>query len=106
MEQESFRVHVPTTPIKFELASTERLAAVEALTARFYREILELDYAECLTTDESDLADFTSFGEPVAPELVRLLDRIEQHYLVDVREAQSTRIVDVLAFLLAQGVSG
>ena len=79
----------------------DRLATVESLAPRFYREIFGLDYAECVTTDESDLADFTSFGEPVAPELARLLDRIEPHYLIDVRAAQSTRIVDVLAFLQA-----
>lgn len=105
MKPELVRVRFSTPPLTFEVAPTKRLVTVESLAPRCYRDVLDLDYAECSTTDESDLADFTSFGEPVAPELARLRDRMAQHDLVDVRAAQSTRMVAVRGFLQAPGVS-
>jgi hypothetical protein len=94
------------TEKEFTLAPQDRLAAVETLAPRFFSEVLDLDYAECLTTDESDLCDYTSSLEPGAEEVEAVLDRIERHYLVDCRAAGSTRIVDLLEFLRDRGVIG
>jgi hypothetical protein len=93
-------------PKKIIFASQDRLSAVEELAPRFFAEVLEMDYGECLITDESDLRDFTEFGNDATPEVERMLDRIETHYLVDVRVIGSTRIVQLLEFLQARGVTG
>jgi hypothetical protein len=44
------------------LGPQARLEAVEHLAPRFFREVLEYDYADCLITDESDLLHFTCAG--------------------------------------------
>jgi hypothetical protein len=92
---------------KFTLAPQERLAQVEDLAPRFFREILDMDYFECLVTDESDLRDFTNaFANDHSTEVAMMLDRLEAHYLIDARVVDSTRVVDLLEFLQSQGVSG
>jgi hypothetical protein len=62
-------------PKRIELASQSRLAEVESLAPRFFREVLEYEYGDVLVTDESDLRDFADvFGDRDAavelPELV------------------------------------
>lgn len=93
-------------PEKIVLASQDRLSAVEELAPRFFAEVLEMDYWECLITDESDLRDFTEFGTDAGPSVERMLDRLEAHYLVDARVIDSTRIVQLLEFLQSRGVTG
>jgi hypothetical protein len=91
---------------KITFAPQDRLAAVEALAPRFFREVVGYEFAECLVTDESDLRDFTdAFGDHNA-EVQAMLDRLEVHYLVDGRAAGSTRIIDLLEFLQVHGVTG
>lgn len=94
-----------TKPKKIVLASQNRLSAVEELAPRFFAEVLEMDYWECLITDESDLRDFTEFGTDASPAVERMLDRLEAHYLVDARVIGSTRIVQLLEFLQSRGVT-
>ena len=48
-----------TSP-RFEKAPEGCLAGVEHLAPRFFREVLEWEFEECLVTDDSDLFDFTS----------------------------------------------
>lgn len=36
----------------------------ETVAEEFFRAVLDLDYAECLVTDESNLSDFSSCGMP------------------------------------------
>ncbi len=93
-------------PKKIVFASRDRLSAVEELAPRFFAEVLEIDYGECLITDESDLRDFTEFGSEASPAVDRMLDRLEAHYLVDARIIGSTRIVQLLEFLQSRGVTG
>lgn len=91
---------------KFVLAPQTRLAAVEHLAPRFFREVLGYEFAECLITDESDLHDFAdTFGDRNA-DVESMFDRLEAHYLIDARAAHSTRIVDLLEFLEGRGVTG
>src|SRR3954470_5051574 len=94
-----------SVPKKYRLAPQARLHRVEGLAPRFFTEVLERDYAECLITDESDLLDFTEFGGTPHAELAAMLDRLEAHYLIDGRAASSTRIIDLLEFLQSRGVS-
>lgn len=92
-------------PKKIVIASQERLSVVEELAPRFFAEVLEMDYWECLITDESDLRDFTGLGTDAGPSVERMLDRLEAHYLVDARVIGSTRIVQLLEFLQSRGVT-
>ena len=89
------------------LAPQTRLAGVEHLAPRFFREVLGYEFTDCLITDESDLHDFAAgtFGDRNA-DVESMLARLEAHYLIDARAAHSTRIVDVLEFLEARGVTG
>ena len=92
-------------PKRIELASQSRLADVEALAPRFFREVLEYEYGDVLVTDESDLRDFADvFGDRDAA-VDSMLDRLESHYLIDGRQLGSTRIVELLEFLQARGVA-
>lgn len=91
---------------KIILAPQERIEAVEELAPRFFEVVLERDYFECLITDESDLADFTEIGEDHREQLEEMLRRLEDHYLIDPRPVDSTRIVDLLEHLRDRGVTG
>ena len=53
-----------TTPTKFELAPQDRIDAYERTAREFMREILDINYDECLVTDESRLSDFSGCGIP------------------------------------------
>src|SRR5688572_40942 len=97
---------MPDSSKKFTLASQDRLARVEDLAPRFFREVLDLDYGECLITDESDLFDFTDVTGNHEAEVAAMLDKLETHYLVDGHAANSTRVVDLLEFLQSRGVTG
>jgi hypothetical protein len=91
-------------PKKIELASQSRLLAVEHLAPRFFREVLAREFNACLVTDESDLRDFVDVFGDRDSDLAAMFDRIEGHYLMDGREAGSSRIVDLLEFLESRGV--
>lgn len=93
---------------RFELAPQDRLTKVEHLAPRFFREVLGREYEECLVTDESDLTDFATADAPREErraEVDRLLTRMQEHYVVDCRGVGSTRVVDLLEFLEARGIS-
>jgi hypothetical protein len=93
---------------RFEPAPQDRLADVEHLAPRFFRDVLGWEYEECPVTDESELSDFatcTSSKEERAAEVDAFLARLREHYIVDGRQAGSTRIVDLLEFLKAHGVT-
>ncbi len=90
---------------KVTFASRDRLAAVEDLAPRFFREVVDYDFADCLITDESDLYDFAdSLGDHDA-DVAAMLDRLEAHYFIDGRVVRTTRIVDLLEFLRDRGVT-
>ncbi|MGQ0767153.1 MAG: hypothetical protein ACT4OZ_16010 [Gemmatimonadota bacterium] len=92
-------------PKKIELASQSRLELVEDLAPRFFAEVFDYDYSECLITDESDLRDFASVVDPIDPQVQEMLARFEAHYFV-APPTDSTRIVDLLEFLRNRGVTG
>jgi hypothetical protein len=48
---------------RFELTDQHRIAAFEEIARAFFADILGMDYAEMLTTDESALNDFAFCGE-------------------------------------------
>ena len=91
---------------RIEFAPQDRLSAVEELAPRFFREVVDYDYEDCMISDESDLCDFTdAFGDREAG-VQAMFDRLEAHYLIDGRAAESTGIVDLLEFLRDRGVTG
>lgn len=96
---------IPDVPKRFELASQDRLGEVEHLAERFFREVLDFEYGECLVTDESDLRDFAEVAGDPDEAVETMLDRLEGHYLIDARVVGSTRIVHLLEFLAARGVA-
>ncbi len=49
---------------KVEFAPQDRVDLYEATATEFFRSVLDLDYGECLVTDESRLTDFSSCGMP------------------------------------------
>lgn len=87
---------------RIELASQTRLKKVEELAPRFFREVLGMNYSDCLITDESDLGDFLEQGHS----LEEFFERLEHHYFIDGRDAGTTRIVALLEFLNKRGVTG
>ena len=89
---------------KIELASRIRLAHVEELAPRFFREVVGHEYVDCLVTDESDLLDFAAVSQDRDAAVAMMLDRLEAHYLVDGRAIGSTRIVDLLELLASKDV--
>lgn len=91
---------------KITFAPHTRLAIVELLAPRFFREVVGYEYEECLITDESDLLDFTGPDGDHRAAVEEMLDRLEAHYLIDGRAATSTRIVDLLELLQSKGVTG
>lgn len=68
--------------------------------------MLELDYEDSLVTDESDLRDFADVFSDHEAAVAAMLDRLEAHYVMDARAANSTRIVGLLEFLESRGVTG
>ena len=49
---------------KVTLADQDRIDLYEATATEFFRSVLDMDYTECLVTDESRLSDFSSCGMP------------------------------------------
>lgn len=49
--------------MKFEFADQSGILAFEDIAAVFFQDILGMDYAEMLITDESALSDFADCGE-------------------------------------------
>lgn len=91
-------------PRHFELTSQNRLDAVAHLARRFFREVVGVDYAEVLVTDESDLTDFTDTTGDRSLEVAEMLARMATHYRITGRP-ESTRIVDLLESLASKGVT-
>lgn len=97
-----------STSMRFEQAPQDRLSRVEHLAPRFFREVLEWDYDECLVTDDSMLSDFATATAPLPErraEVEAFLTRMQAHYLIDGRSRGSLLIVDLLECLQANGVS-
>jgi len=92
--------HEPATErTRFELAPQDRMAAVEDLAPRFFREVVGWEYDEVLVSDESDLVDFADVTGDRKQEVQVMLSRFGSTYGLDPRAAKSTRIVDLLEFL-------
>jgi hypothetical protein len=51
---------------KVRLAPQVRIDQLASMAQDFFRDVLDLDYDECLVTDESRLSDFSSCGLPEA----------------------------------------
>lgn len=80
-----------TDHMDVEFAPMDRLSEVEHLAPKFFSEILELDYADCLVTDESSLWDFHA-----DPDNTLYFARILEVYGTDVADIDSGRLVDIL----------
>ncbi|MBL8998812.1 MAG: hypothetical protein JNL44_15975 [Gemmatimonadetes bacterium] len=74
-----------------EFAAVDRLTMVEYLAPRFFSEVLQVDYADCFVSDESSLWDFHSESDNE-----EYFERIAERYGVNVRDIESSRIVDIL----------
>jgi len=81
------------TPKEITLAPQDRLATVEHLAPRFFREVLRRDHMEHLVADGSDLYDF---AEDEVNTVETMLDRMRAHYFIDGGEANSTRVRELL----------
>ena len=86
---------------KFELASQDRLTEVEAWAPRFFTEVLEMDYYDCLITDESALWDFVADDS----EREGALTRFRAHYFIEPPSDGRTLIVEFLELLRVRGVA-
>jgi hypothetical protein len=94
-------------PTRFECAPQDRLARVDYLAPRFFREVLGWEYEECLVTDDSDLSDYataTAGREEHRAEVESFLTKMQAHYLLT-DPATSTRIVGLLELLVRKGVT-
>lgn len=85
---------------RIDFAPQDRLTAVQHLIRRFFAEVVQRDYRDFIITDLSDLYDIF---QPAQVEAA--LDRMDDHYFIDSRAANSTRIVDLLKLLHQRGVS-
>jgi hypothetical protein len=74
---------------KFILASQKRIRALEEPAPKFFREILEFDYEDCLVTDESQWFDF-------AIDAATVVARVQRVYGVNVQDVESGSIIDTL----------
>lgn len=90
----------PGQRLQLELAPTQRIAHHAELAADFFERILELNYDECLVTDESSLWDFHT-EESNAP----LHEQIWLASGVDVSDIASGNLVLIFERLRVQGVS-
>ena len=52
------------TEKKITVASQDHIELYESTARRFFREVLDYDFDDCLITDESTLSDFSSCGLP------------------------------------------
>jgi hypothetical protein len=84
---------------RFELAPQDRMAGVEDLAPRFFREVVGWEYDEVLVTDESELSDFADVTADRKREVQVMLRRMESTYGLAPTAAKSTRIIDLLEFL-------
>ena len=46
------------------IATQDRIDLYEVTATDFFRSVLDMEYSECLVTDESSLSDFSSCGMP------------------------------------------
>jgi hypothetical protein len=74
-----------------EIAPIDRLAELEHLAPKFFSDVLDLNYADCLITDQSSLWDFHDQTDNS-----HYLNRIRDVYGIDVSNIDSARIVDIL----------
>jgi hypothetical protein len=49
---------------KVVLADQDRIESYDGTAREFFRAVLDMDYDECMVTDESRLSDFSSCGLP------------------------------------------
>lgn len=96
---------MPRKPIRF--ASDDRLSAVEHLAPRFFADVMDFDYDNCMITDESCIGDFVSNADGQGrAKVLAMLDRVAEHYFVDVRHLETDNIVELLEYLDRHGVTG
>ena len=63
---------------KFELAPQDLIDAYAQTAGEFFHAVLDMEYGECLVTDESRLSDFASCGMP--DELADATDGLKDLY--------------------------
>ena len=77
-------------PMQIEVAPSTEIDQYEHIAVNFFQKILNLDYYECLITDESSLWDF--HGEETNDHLHK---RISAVYEVDVSDIESGNLVEI-----------
>lgn len=75
----------------FSFAPADRVAKLEDVAPKFFREIIGIDFRDCLITDESSLWDFHFDADNET-----MFKRIDAVYGVDVRDIESGDIADIL----------
>jgi hypothetical protein len=80
----------PGTKVPIEFASSTDIDQYEHIAARFFEKILEMDYYECLVTDESSLWDFHS--DETNEKLNRKILDVNE---VDVSDIENGNLVEI-----------
>ena len=83
--------------MKFECAPTSGVDTFQAIAAVFMKRILELDFEECLVTDESSIYDFVDFTE------AELRRRILAEYNLDIPGIKSGNLLEIFRLIHTQG---
>jgi hypothetical protein len=91
----------PGTGPPLELASSERIDRFPDLAREFFAKILEMDYEECLVTDESSMWDFHSEESDD-----HLHEQIAKVYGVDTRDIKGANIVTILERIAGREPTG
>lgn len=81
---------IPSGPfkgMKIECAPTSGIDMFQTIAEDFMKRILDLDYEECLITDESSVFDFADFTE------AELRNRILEAYDLDISEIKTGNLL-------------
>jgi len=81
----------PGTRVPIKFASTDRVVGVEHVARDFFHRILDMNYDDCLITDESSLWDF---HEDESNKIYT--GRIQDEYGIDISDLSDARIADIL----------
>lgn len=79
--------------MKIECAPTTGIDMFQSIAEDFLKRILELDYADCLLTDESSISDFVDFSED------EIRKRILDTYELDVSEIKTGNLLEIFRLL-------
>lgn len=79
----------PFKGMKFECAPTSGVDMFQTIAEDFMKRVLNLDFEECLITDESSVFDFVDFTE------AELRARILDAYNLDISEIESGNLLQI-----------